>query len=255
MAGEWGDLLSLDYAQPEEDLASWAQGGGMGAYAGGAMPAYSGGYADLGAGLGANGGNYTGSDWYGDQGGFGGGFDLSKLTYGTPEDYGASVAPQRPQTADILSSRDMYTPEQMKGDAQGNIANPFAKDVVSAPQTGQMGGSAAIPQRPKAQDESWLKLLGKTGIQAAGGLATGLIGSALQGKPQQPNAPAPVVAPSPLPQAPSTAIPTQKEMEPLPGTNASPLISGRPTKAIGSSGLNVEDRIKKGGTTGGFQLY
>lgn len=174
--------------------------------------------------------------------------------------YAGPTAPQSPYMSDVLSSRTMYPNQQ--GDQTGNIADPFAPkgptQQTFGPSLGQPTGSAGSTGKTEDKD-SWMKMLAKLGVQGAAGLGVGAIGSMMQPgapKQQQPQATPQMAAPSPLPTPPSpVATPTAAPLQELPGTNASPLISGMPTQVQQSKGLNVQDRMRRGGSTGGLQLY
>lgn len=129
------------------------------------------------------------------------------------------------------------------------VMQPPAAVPTQPPSTGLGTGSSGA-QQAKVDQDDWRKLLIKGGI----GVGTGLLGKAGEalfsgggGKKQGGG--------SQLPPPPSNAAPMAAPMEPLPGTKASPLISGQPMMAKGTSGLYAQNRMRQGGNTGGFQLY
>lgn len=209
--------------------------------------------------------NASDAYWYGaggyDMNGVGGAPAAMPTPSGTP----AGMPPglpdasyfQQPQTADVLSSRGMYP---SIADSQGFMANPqapFSQDQTLAPAIGQGTGSSGQVAQNAAKDKNdWLKQLMKGGF-GLGVAGIGALGSALgnrgnTGGPQAPQQ----AAPSPLPQAPAPlAAPQAAPMIPLPGTQASPLISGRPQHVQQSLGIQTQDRMRRGGSTGGLQLY
>lgn len=158
--------------------------------------------------------------------------------------------------SDYSSYQNPY-PSAVQMDSPYSGSGPAGPGTTAQPQqqfgpsTGQGTGSSGASQNAKSGEDDWKKMLLKLGI--GGGIgALGSIGSAAIGamgqksQPQQSN---------PLPQAPSSAIPTAAPMQPLPGTQASPLISGMPQSVQQSTGLQTQDRMRRGGSTGGLQLY
>ncbi len=187
-------------------------------------------------------------------------FDWSQPSFASMENFGGFGGGQsQPQsgmgsnyagTSDVLRSYGSYSGQP---DTQGWQANPqaqFSQDQSFAPSTGKATGSAGSQQAAN-KDDDWKKMLLKMGL--GGGIgALGKVGAAAigamgdKGQPQQSQ---------PMPQAPSQATPAAAPLLPLPGTKASPLISGMPNQAQGSLGLQTQDRMRHGGSTGGFQLY
>lgn len=206
-----------------------------------------------------------------------GGFDLSMM----PEDYNFVQPGGAGMSYDWSNPSAATMPDfggfQGGGDQQGptdyaSYGNPYPSAVQSdspysgggpagpgttmpqqqqAPSVGQATGSSGANQAAKGGEDDWKKMLLKLGI--GGGIgALGSIGSAAigamgnKGQPQQS---------TPLPQPPASAIPQAAPMVPLPGTQASPLISGMPQSVQQSTGLQTQDRMRRGGSTGGLQLY
>lgn len=178
----------------------------------------------------------------GQQGG-GQNFDFSNAQYQTmPQGWGAST----PQTYGQLPAQE--TPSIPV------ISN--APQQTLAPNTGNAGGSGMASQNAaKSKDDDWFKLLAKGGI----GLGTAGLGALLSGmggggKQMTPRESQQIQTQLPTPPQ-AQAAPVSPELIPLPGTQASPLISGRPMQTRQSTGLQVQDRMRRGGSTGGLQLY
>ncbi len=134
---------------------------------------------------------------------------------------------------------------------------PPSMGQAQAPQFGQMG-SGPTGGPGGREEESWLSRLAKAGFGMGVGAGTTVLGSVAQNalapkeKSSSPAAASQGVAATPtaLPAAPTPLTYTPEALEPLPGTKASPLISGRPTTVKGSAGLK-ERRPQNGG----FTLY
>jgi len=128
---------------------------------------------------------------------------------------------------------------------------PPSMGQTQAPQLGQMGGGPG-----SKEEESWLSRLAKAGFGMGVGAGTTALGSMAQNalapkeKSSSPAAASQGAAATPtaLPAAPTPLTYTPQALEPLPGTKASPLISGRPTTVKGSAGLK-ERRPQNGGFT------
>lgn len=226
MAGEWGDLISMDFENPQQDdqlqLSMPESGWSMGQSLGSAdfqMPDFSQYVENLGgsapdASLGNQGFNQT---WY------------------------------NPTQSYDSGGSQWYNPSTW-----GNSATT---SPTAPPSIGGMGGSGSPIG---GGDDDWKKELMKGGMGIGTSLAGAGIGALLKAGtqpsnqgPQQPQmAPA---SPLPLPPAPVGTY-QMAPMEPLPGTKASPLISGGPKQVNMTQGL-VNDRIKRGGSAGGFQMY
>lgn len=214
----------------------------------------------------------------------GGGFDLmspqqdfSQYTFEMPQQ--STFAPVTPEAYGSYQSGNMFGSNPYQGGmgaGQGptdysSFTNPYPSAVQQdspysgsgpsgpgttqqqfGPSTGQGTGSSGASQNAASKEDDWKKMLLKLGI--GGGIgALGSMGSAAVGAMMQPGQPK--QQSSPLPQAPSSAIPQTAPMTPLPGTQASPLISGMPTSVQQSTGLQTQDRMRRGGSTGGLQLY
>jgi hypothetical protein len=240
-----GDLVSFDF-QPQTNLDEWASGLGGGAYSGADMPAQpQGGYASLD-------------------------------TWGAGPSGGFSVAPDSSTfnpsyfQPDILRSQNTYAPSSMTGDASGWITNPSAgyspnqslgfntPNTTLAPNVGNAGGSGQASQNARKEDD-WKTALAKFGL----GVGTSAAGMGLQAlmQPSQKSQGQPgltvgqPVAPVPPPPGLAQAAPMSPELQPLPGTLASPLISQRPTQVQQSTGLNAFRRPNQPNRSGGFSLY
>lgn len=225
MAGEWGDLVSLDYEQPQQEdysnysfsapQSGWSFGQDLGS-ADFQMPDFSQYVPDMGT------------------------FE----TYSTGMPQSSYVSP-----SDYLSSPDAGNYSTTPG--MSEMASP-AQSIASVGQPGPGGSFAGN------QEDDWKKMLMKGGM----GIGTSLAGTGLSAllksamEPAQKGPEQAQMAPaSPLP-LPPTPVGTYQmaPMEPLPGTKASPLISGGPKQINMTQGL-VNDRIKRGGSAGGFQMY
>lgn len=135
----------------------------------------------------------------------------------------------------------------------------FDSSLISEPQ-GEYGWSPQLAQEPTApsvgqpgaggpqnQDEDmWKKLM-----RSAGGMGIGVLGSAAGAGIKA------LMAPKEkqqggggLPPAPSPMTYKPEPLAALPGTKASPLISGRPTQVLGSQGLK-----ERRPTYGGFSMF
>lgn len=241
-----GDLVSLDY-QPQQDLGGYTPTDWANSYTNdwGAGDVYAGGQGNWGA---------SGGNGYlpGNQGGLNVGQDYAPAQYltGTP---------------DILSSRGMYGPQSLNTQTGWN-ANPYAAydpaqsfgmntpnfgtdTQTFAPSLGRPTGSAGAQQASQNQDD-WKKVLLKGGINVGTGLATAGLGSLISGA-MAPKQQTPGAQFAPQSSATQTqvsqmnqpvGIPTAAPMLPLPGTQASPLISGFPTQVNMSTGLKVDPR-------------
>lgn len=185
-------------------------------------------------------------DW-GNQGGgwdnfdFGqGGLDFSGLEGGSW---------QMPQQQQAFQPQQMELPsyEQPSGQQPFNQQPPASMGETAAPQMGGTGGSSR-------EEESWLSRLAKAGLGMGVGAGTTVLGNVAQSalsKPQSSNRSSVTpAAPQALPAAPTTPTYTPEALEPLPGTKASPLISGRPTSVKGSAGLK-----ERKPSYGGFTMY
>lgn len=179
-----------------------------------------------------------------DYSGFGGGqqqgggnnFDFQNASY---SDFpNASYSTQMPQGWGVTNPNGPGLPDQSQ----------IFQEQAFAPSTGKATGSAGSQQQGNKEDD-WKKMLMKMGLGAGVGLM-GEAGKSLFGggsnQPKQQSQQS-----QPLPQAPSSVIPQTAPMQPLPGTKASPLISGMPQSVQQSTGL----RMRQGGSTGGLQLY
>jgi hypothetical protein len=187
-------------------------------------------------------------------------FDWSQPSFASMPDFGGFQSYSQPQqssqqpsySADVLSSQGMYSGQP---DAQGYQANPqapFSQDQTFAPSTGQATGSSGS-QQASSKDDDWKKMLLKMGL----GAGTSALGTGLSAGLSALMAPGPAKSSQmpQMPQAPSSAIPAAAPLQSLPGTQASPLISGRPTGVQQSIGLQTQDRMRRGGSTGGLQLF
>lgn len=123
-----------------------------------------------------------------------------------------------------------------------NYYDPGTGSGFEQAPSGQQTGSGASPTSRK--DDEWKKLLMGLGT-SAGSALIGAAGKALTGSGQKQQS-------TPWPTAPGQAYQTAPPI-PEPGTKASPLISGRPKHTSISQGL--EERMRRGGQTGGFSLY
>ena len=112
----------------------------------------------------------------------------------------------------------------------------------SAP-SGQQTGSGGAQNKMK--DDEWKKILMKFGMGSVAPALIGAAGRAMSPTPQQQKSPS-------MSMAPALAY-KFAEPVPEPGTKASPLISGRPKQTTISQGL--EERMRRGGSTGGMALY
>lgn len=132
----------------------------------------------------------------------------------------------------------------------------------STPALGGMGGSGSPigGGGGGSQDDDWKKLLMKGGL----GIGTSLAGTGLSAllsaglTPSQPKA----QTQGPMPSAPASPLPTppgqsyqMAPFTPPPGPQWSPLLAGGPKQTQISQGLNVDERVKKGGSTGGLTIY
>lgn len=110
--------------------------------------------------------------------------------------------------------------------------------------TGSSGGERGLMEDERFKRDLWKMGLGAAGSIGAAGLSAGI--RALQGQPKAPR----LIG---LPSSPAAQPYQTAPLEPLPGTKASPLISGGPRSTTISQG--VEDRMRRGGRTGGMALY
>ncbi len=185
-------------------------------------------------------------------------FDWSQPSFASMQDFGGAKRQSQPNGFDYQNAQ--YSTQMPQGwgvanpngpglPAQTAGQNQIFQEQQFSPSTGQATGSSGSAQG-KSNDDDWKKMLMKMGI----GVGVGALGegakalfSGSQNQPKQQS--------SPLPQAPSSAIPQAAPLVPLPGTQASPLISGAPTSVQQSIGLQTQDRMRRGGNTGGLQLY
>lgn len=137
--------------------------------------------------------------------------------------------------------------EQPSGFQSFTQQPPASMGQQAAPQIGGPGGSGG-----GREEEGWLSRLAKAGLGMGVGAGTTVLGNVAQSAlaPKQKAAAAPQAGALPLPQAPTTPTYQPEALEPLPGTKASPLISGRPTQVRGSAGLR-----ERRPAYGGFSMY
>lgn len=173
--------------------------------------------------------------WSGDQGWDTGGFavdnslpmgydwttDMTGMGFGAPQ-------------------QDQYDPSLIQA-PQGEYGwNPQLAQEPAPPSVGQQGPGGL-------KEDDWLNQLKKTGLGVGASVLAQGAGAGLQAlmapKQQQQR-------PQGMPQPSAGRQYTPEPLEPLPGTKASPLISGRPTQVRGSAGL----KERRPGY-GGFSLY
>mgnify|MGYP001612765486 CR=1 FL=1 len=108
--------------------------------------------------------------------------------------------------------------------------------------SGQQTGSGGAQNKMK--EDEWKKLLMKFGMGSVAPALISAAGRAMSPTQQQKS--------SSMPMSPAAAY-QFVEPVPEPGTKASPLISGRPKQTNISQGL--EERVRRGGKTGGFSMF
>jgi hypothetical protein len=195
-------------------------------------------------------------------------FDYQNATYSQPTSWSPTVAgggysdsgsgvdwgdwftqATQPQVSMSDAIRSAGSPEYSTTPGVADMANPMASVASTMPPTvGQPGPGTQ-------QDDDWKKMLMKGGM-GIGASALGAGASALMQSLFQPAQPKPQLAPSsPLPSSPAGQQYQIAPFTPPPGAQWSPLLSGGPSSVQGSQGLDVNARMKKGGSTGGFTLY
>lgn len=254
MAGEWGDLISMDFEPQDEQQdysnysfempdAGWSFG------------------QNLGGGMGVS-DPMAGYSFEMPEAGWSMGQNLNALPTGG--ELGMDWGSIMPEVSNPISTSDAIrsagTPAYTSTPGMSDLQDP-AQSIASTmtPTVGQQGAQGGLGQ----EDDIWKKLMKSglgLGVSALGTGISSLVNSAMQpssksgsNSPLVNQAPASATpASAPAPAGNSYQMPAYT---PPPGAQWSPNISGQPTSVKLSPGLVTADRMKKGGSTGGFSMY